>query len=206
MKMKDIHLKVLEMMERVRSKVEFWYGTRTREAPKSKILRLKEGYIFLGGEDYVWVPICPVSVPANKTKAVGIVFKVDGGEVVESWVELVIPKAGVKTNISVVTQLRKLLPMYEFKNVVSNQHYDRYNLMLYNNGKTTEVINQTEVLLERIVRGIVNLFNGCSIPVRPYSSVYTQKMMSHCITRFLSVRHGIEDETNQKMRELLNAI
>lgn len=208
MKMRDIHFEVLEMMERIRSKVEFWYGTRIREAPQSKILRLREGYIFLGAEDYVWVPICPVGVSANKTKAVGVVFKVENGEVGESWVELVVPKLYGKLDPAAVSQLNKLTTMYKFKrDDLTGQYYDRYRLTLVNSGKTTAtILNQSETLLVGVIQGIVNTLKGCKIQTRPYSLVYDRKMMHGSITKLLAGRKGLKDSTNLRLEKLLNAI
>ena len=47
-KMADLHLEVLEMMERVRANMkfqDFYYGVRVRESPTSRLLRVREGYI-----------------------------------------------------------------------------------------------------------------------------------------------------------------
>ncbi len=96
--MKQLHLEALEMMERVRLRQpEFWYGTRVRNSPQSKKDRIAEGYVFLGDDTYIWIPICPISIPENNTKAVGVVFRVDQQCVfTESYFEVVVPEPNSK--------------------------------------------------------------------------------------------------------------
>ena len=204
MKMKDLHLEVLEMMERVRAKIEFWYGAREREAPRSKILRAKEGYIFLGNENYIWVPISPIPMSEHKTRVVGLLLVVEAGEVVSSCIEVVVPKSCSKLgrrDSQIANILQKILPP-GVKPICDPLNYSRYYILTQNGKSTAAVLQKTELMLMKNLPGILHMLASAKTKVRPGIFIYDRNLMLTAVRKLLDIRRGMTDKTNLRLKKL----
>ena len=194
MTMQNLHLEVLNMMERVRAKVDLCYGVRIQRSS-----RAFNGYVFLGNDNYIWVPICPLPIPENKTRAVGIVFHIERGELTESWIEFAIPKLQSKVGVrfpTVIPVLQKALPSGSY--LRSLKWYDRWYLRLVTGSKTTQTtIKQTETQLTSQLPQILKVLSANRTSFPSYTSIYDRTLMKWCFERLLEIRKGLTDATDQ---------
>ena len=78
--MLEIHNKVLDyLLEYKKEHNNFTFATRVNDRND----RLTQGYWFLGNSNYMFVPLFKRGDDANKTKTIGLVYKVD-----ESYIEI----------------------------------------------------------------------------------------------------------------------
>ena len=203
MNMSGLHLEVLGMMERLRAKIGLCYGVRVRRSQ-----RTLDGYVFLGNENYIWVPICPLQIPENKTRAVGIVFRVEGGELTASWIEFAIPKIQSKAG----AEVPGFIPV--LKSLTSGAHeqlqtrrYERFSIPLSGNAHTTKEVIQrteTEALVQLPPIQKVLKANRTSFPHN--ASIYDKAKMKDDLLMLMRARSGLTDATNRRLAEIANSL
>ena len=208
MAMKQLHFEALEMMERVRARLsEFWYGTRVRNSPQSDKDKIAEGYVFLGNKTYIWIPICPISIPENNTKAVGVVFKVDKQHVLtDAYLEIVVPepdsRAG-KTDPKLHSYLKGLAGSLKGPLRKSRTKYNCYRITIPTGGN---VIQSVEQWLNANLPTILKHLTGFTSTVKPHTMVYTRQIMASNIDRFLKARGPVNDATSKKLQVVRSKI
>lgn len=207
MKMKELHLEVLEMMERIRAKKEFqdfYYGVRVRETPTSKILRAKDGYIFLGTESYIWVPLSPIAMPENKTRLVGVALLVKNREIVSAAIEVVIPSSESvigRTDLQVAPLLRKITKGFLPRNSKS-KHFERYYLWRQAGKNTQQVLQNTESMLMQNLNGLIAVLRSGKTVIYPKTFLYERARMQRDVERLMKIRGNISDKTTIRLKKL----
>lgn len=189
MNMSALHLEVLEMMERIRAKIDFWYGVRVQSS-----FRALEGYVFLGNESYIWVPICPLQIPENKTRAVGIVFRVEGGELTESWIEFAIPKPQSKVGAIAPGVIPVLKSLTSGAHAQQMRWYERFSIPLSANAHTTKAaIQQTEKAVLARLPAILKVLTAKRTSFPHKAPTYEKTKMKDDIAKLLRARNGRSD-------------
>ena len=203
MMIKDLHLTILELMEFVRSKIEFWYGTRERNAPGTS--RARDGYAFLGNEKYIWVPICPHVCSANKTRSVGIVFEVENKKkIVESWLEVLIPK-GPNADPYLAAVLMQLVG-HRKRSDCSTAEYDRYQMIIQRRGVSAEVVlDQTKYFLIANLPLILQTLNGFGMR-KDERFVYTPDLMKKSLLKLKKLRAGMSEDLDERLSAILKTL
>lgn len=211
MKMKELHLEVLEMMERIRAKKEFqdfYYGVRVRETPTSKILRAKEGYIFLGTESYIWVPLSPIAMPENKTRLVGVALLVKNGEIVSAAIEVVVPTLESvigRTDLQVAPLLKKITKGFVSRNPKS-KHCERYYLWSQTGKSTQQILQNTESMLLQNLNWLITVLGNGKTVIYPKTFLYGRARMQRDVARLLKIRGNISDKTTIRLKKLYTQI
>ena len=195
MKMSDLHLEVLEMMERIRAKIGLCYGVRVQKSQ-----RALDGYVFLGNESYIWVPICPLPIPENKTRAVGIVFRVEGGEPTESWIEFAIPKIQSKVGAIAPGVIPVLKSLTSGAHVQQMRWYERFSIPLSANAHTTKaVIQQTKKAVLARLPAIQKVLKANRTSFPHNVSTYEKAKMKDNFAKLLRARNGRSDAIGKRL-------
>ena len=202
MKMSDLHLEVLEMMERIRAKIGLCYGVRVQKSQ-----RALDGYVFLGNESYIWVPICPLPIPENKTRAVGIVFRVEGGELTESWIEFAIPKHQSKVGAIAPGVIPVLKSLTSGAHAQQMRWYERFSIPLSANVHTTKaVVQQTEKAVLARLPAILKVLTAKRMSFPRNVSTYDKTKMKKDLLKLMSARSGLADATNRRLSNVANSL
>lgn len=197
MSMKNLHLEVLKMMERVRVKhPHVFYGTRQRKAPRGED-RINQGFVFLGDEEYIFVPLSPISASPNPTATVGYVFSVEDGKLADSWLELNIPvidrenKLAYTEDADIYKKLENSLPAVYKKVIINASHYERHKIYV-KHGLSKDVIKEAEEVLDKWIDCIIRVLSERTVgEEKPL--IYTKERMCKAIEHFLAqYKHGGE--------------
>jgi len=215
MKMEELHLAVLEMMERVRDRHSaVYYGTRRRNAPTGAD-RINQGCVFLGNERYVFVPLCPVSGFPNPTTTVGVVLGVEEGSFVDSWIEIVVPVIGGKNKSACAEDnavyerlATKLKSNVKSDKAEPTKHYIRKKFFIVKDGeRCADVISATEKFLDAHIEQVIATLRERNVgEKRPL--VYDQVEMVRSIDRFLAhfSRNGVIRANLENVRALVKGL
>lgn len=209
MNMKKLHVEVLKMMERVRARhPHAFYGMRQRKAPRGED-RINQGFIFLGNEKYIFVPLCPVSAFPNPTATVGYVFGVEDGELVDSWLELDIPviggknKSACKEDNDIYKKLDKSLPAVYKRVIINTSYYERRKIYV-KYGLSKDVIKEAEEFLDKWIDCIVTVLSErMTGEDRPL--IYTSQKMCKSINDFL-MRYEAKDEVRRLLQTISSSL
>lgn len=203
---KDLHLEVLKLMERARKGVDaFYYGNRVANSPRARVDRIQRGYVFLGDERYIWVPVCPLSVPENNTKAVGIVFEITDDCISKSWLEVVVPtdRSTIgRKDPSVAVVLQKLIGM---RKRLGLPEPDTFDTKAYHRSAMVisdrHVLGDTERWLLAHLKAVLKCLSGGRMTM-----IYTQELMAKCLKRFLNARNNIGDDVGKMVQQVYESV
>lgn len=201
------HLDVIKMMERLRTRHEFYYGVRVRESPISKKLRIPAGFVFLGNDEYVWVPICPLSTPGNNTRACGVVFS---GNLDRAYIEIAVPKAGSRTDRKHPQARPGLLGIVRKYGIAHDRdttQYERYQLQIVGAcASWNAMMSAVENYLDQNIRGLVADLSAVQLAKKPFSLAYSRQLMKDCVRKHIAKRKGIQDATTVELNKVYNSL
>ena len=211
MTMKELHLKVIEMMQRVRSSVpDFHYGTRQRNAVRGREDRIADGAIFLGTENYILVPFSPI-LSMNMTSCLSCVFNVENGSIVRAHIEIVVPSNCSSEFKKVQCELKecaaKLLKINPRLDATTRR-YDRYSVLIAQGGNDA-VLSSVEVFLKKGLSEMLKLMQGCSVHGMRRPHYYTRESMKRCVEKLLKARRRVrleKNDVNNRVSAILEGI